>query len=624
MINRSLFLSFLIAFLFSLTHIQTSLAVSTTTRDLGTNIIRQNGDFSASLYLSKPSNSSLSTLTIKQGLWSGTYADISVYLNDRYLGQFRASNAYLNPGPEYSSFSTTGFLVEGTNSILFRVVSFYNPRLYYVEYVIGEVSLAYDGTPTTLTEGPVADQWAAHYNGPGNTNDGASAMAIDSLGNIYVTGYSDGTDSAHDYATIKYDTSGNQLWVVRYNGPGNGNDEATAIAVDANGNVYVTGGSGGIGTSQDFATIKYSADGNELWAVRYNGPGNGSDRAIALVVDAEGSIYVTGSSQVLPDTSVTEYTTIKYNSDGNEIWTARYNGLPPASDESGPCGLKVDAFGNVYVTGSSRASDVMADYTSTYATVKYDQNGNEKWVAVYNGKNGDEIASALAVDATGNVYVTGTSSGADTNSGYATIKYDSDGNKLWETFYSGPNDGSSRANALAMDSEGNVYVTGYSSATTLMDSTSDYATVKYDANGNEIWVARYNGPYNEWDCPTALAVDVAGNVYVTGLSYNQGTLINDYATIKYDTSGNQLWVARYNGPGNGNDEAMAIAVDGAGNVYVAGAITGMNSGYDFATIKLVPNITDDGGGGDSNNGGGGSGGGGGGGGGGCFLNAITN
>ena len=172
---------------------------------------------------------------------------------------------------------------------------------------------------------------------------------------------------------------------------------------------------------------------------------------------------------------------------------------------------------------------------------------------------------------------------------------------------------------FAVDTTGNAYVTGYSVGSYTSD---DYATVKYDANGNEIWVARYNGPYNEWDCPTALAVDVAGNVYVTGLSYNQGTLINDYATIKYDTSGNQLWVARYNGPGNGNDEAMAIAVDGAGNVYVAGAITGMNSGYDFATIKLVPNITDDGGGGDSNNGGGGSGGGGGGGG--CFLNAITN
>ena len=99
-----------------------------------------------------------------------------------------------------------------------------------------------------------------------------------------------------DYATLKYDPSGNLLWEKRYKGPGNGADGATAMAVDAAGNVYVTGESGGVGSGLDYATLKYDASGNLLWEKRYNGPGNASDRATAIAVDAAGNVYVTGYS----------------------------------------------------------------------------------------------------------------------------------------------------------------------------------------------------------------------------------------------------------------------------------------------------------------------------------------
>ncbi|MBI2303339.1 MAG: SBBP repeat-containing protein [Chloroflexi bacterium] len=99
----------------------------------------------------------------------------------------------------------------------------------------------------------------ARYNGPGNSTDEARAMAVDGSGNVYVAGVSAGSDGYFDYATIKYDTGGNQVWVARYNGPGNADDMARALAVDGAGNVYVTGYSAGIGTSSDYATIKYSA-----------------------------------------------------------------------------------------------------------------------------------------------------------------------------------------------------------------------------------------------------------------------------------------------------------------------------------------------------------------------------
>jgi hypothetical protein len=98
-------------------------------------------------------------------------------------------------------------------------------------------------------------------------------MVIDIHGNVYVTGSSQGLTSSYDYVTIKYDASGNQIWNARYDGLGNTYDEAKSIAVDSTGNVYVTGSSIGLNNNYDYATIKYDSSGNQLWVARYDGPG---------------------------------------------------------------------------------------------------------------------------------------------------------------------------------------------------------------------------------------------------------------------------------------------------------------------------------------------------------------
>jgi len=444
-------------------------------------------------------------------------------------------------------------------------------------YVTGssEFSGFYPDYVTIKYNGSGVKQWVARYNGPSNSDDQATALAVDAAGNVYVTGYSVDLGTSKDYATIKYNASGFEQWVARYNGPSNSDDQATTLAVDAAGNVYVTGYSPGTSTSNDYATIKYNASGVQQWAARYNGPGNFIDQATALAVDTTGNVYVTGYS--FGSSINYDYATIKYNPSGVEQWVARYNGVGNYDDKATTLAVD-DAAGNVYVTGNSVGSGIGSDY----ATIKYNASGVEQWVARYDGPGSDDDqATALAVDAVGNIYVTGSSEVSIISSDYATIKYNGSGVEQWVARYNGPGSGDDQATALAVDAAGNVYVTGYSVGSGI---GFDYATIKYNGSGVEQWVARYNGPVNFDDQATALAVDTVGNVYVTGSSVDFRTY-TDYATIKYNGSGVEQWVARYNGLGSGDDQATALAVDTVGNVYVTGYSVGSATFYDYATIK---------------------------------------
>jgi hypothetical protein len=420
------------------------------------------------------------------------------------------------------------------------------------------------------------EQWVARYNGQGEAN----SIAVDSTtGTAYVTGFSTGAGTGQDYATVAYDATGTELWVARYDGPGHGSDVARGIALDnSTGNVYVTGYSWGVSMSSEYATVAYDSTGSELWVARYNGPGNGSHSATAIAVDSTGNVYVTGISWGGTATQF-DYATIKYDATGTELWVARYNG--PASGNDGATAIAVDSgTGNVYVTGNSLGT---GQPFGDYATVAYDRTGMQLWVARYTGPgNMFNNAKAIAVDSrTGNVYVTGESMGIGTFTDYATVAYDSNGAQLWVARYNGPGNDKDEANAIAVDGAGNVYVTGESAG---LGTLIDYATVAYDSNGAELWVARYNGPANGYDIANAIAVDSSGSVYVTGRSEGIGTGY-DYATIAYNSAtAAEQWVARYNGPGNGQDIAYAIAVDSTRNVYVTGGSTGIGTG-DFATIK---------------------------------------
>jgi DNA-binding beta-propeller fold protein YncE len=444
---------------------------------------------------------------------------------------------------------------------------------------------------------PGAQLWASRYSGSGNGQDEPFSMAMSPDGaTVYVTGISTGTSSGLDYTTVAYSTAtGAQLWASQYNGPANGDDYAQSVAVSPDGTtVFVTGYSMGTNTGSDYATVAYSAGtGAQLWVKRYNGPGNGQDYAASVAVSPAGDkVFVTGQSA---GATSPDYATIAYNAaTGTQLWVKRYNG-PAKSLDSATSVAVSPSGGTVFVTGESTGINSGTDY----ATVAYNAaTGAQLWVKRYNGRgNSLDVASSVAVSPDGKtVFVTGRTTsiftgGSSQGLDYATIAYNATtGAQLWVKRYNGPGKDADYAFSVAVSPAGDkVFVTGFSTG---IGTGLDYATIAYNAaTGAQLWVKRYNGPANSQDGGYSLAVSPdGGTVYVTGESTITTTPDpasgQDYTTIAYSTAtGAQLWASSYNGPGNGQDFATSMAVSPAtGTVFVTGQSEGTNTGPDYATV----------------------------------------
>jgi len=318
--------------------------------------------------------------------------------------------------------------------------------------------LKYDSLGTLL--------WSRTYNGPSSEADVPNALALDSVGDAFVTGRSHGGSAGYDYLTIAYKPNGDTAWVRRYSGTASGYDEAFGVGMDRQTCVVVTGRSYMDSTRADYLTLKYSPTGDTLWSRRYDG-NHGDDIASDLILDAAGNVYVTGKSLGAAGNDVL---TLKYAPDGTLRWAGRYDG--PAGGEDEGTGMTLDRFGNVAVCGSAATSGGTTDAL----ILKYDSLGTLCWARTYDGPTGgNDVARAVASDSLGNLYLTGRSVGVGTQEDFFTACYDSGGTRRWVQHYDGQG-GYDEALGIGLDRQGDVLVTGQSWG----GATSwDGATIKY-------------------------------------------------------------------------------------------------------------------------------------------------
>lgn len=305
-----------------------------------------------------------------------------------------------------------------------------------------------------------------------------------------------------------------------------------------------------------------------------NSAADSNETAYEIALDASGNIYVVGFS--FNTAGNADIFTVKYNNAGVRQWVARYNG-PAKGDDIG-YGLALDANANVYVAGTSSNALGYDDAV----TVKYNSAGVLQWAKRYDGVGlrHDGIFD-VQLDVASNVYVGGYTQPDSAHVDLLTIKYDATGTQQWLAQYHGVGSDTATVWELAVDAAQNVYVTGYANGPT---GNWDFATIKYNSTGTEQWVALYNAPADSVDFATGIALDQSGNVYVTGASSNANHNF-DYVTLKYDSLGVRQWTARHDSKSQDDDQAFDLALDAKGNVLVTGGSVRTGAGVDFATIK---------------------------------------
>jgi len=449
----------------------------------------------------------------------------------------------------------------------------------------------------------------------------------------------------NDIFIAKYDASGNYLWAKRMGGTGS--DIGNAIALDGLGNVYVTGSFAGtadfdpsVGTAElmsagggDIFIAQYDASGNYLWAKRMGGTGNDIGNAIAL--DGLGNVHVTGSfagtadfdpgplAANLTGVGSNDIFIAKYDASGNYVWA---KSVGSSGLDSGN-GIAVDGSGNVHMTGQFTGT---ADFDPGAGTAnltslggneafiaKYDASGNYVWAKRVGGSSGD-VSHALVLDGSGNVHVTGYFNGTadfDPGAGTASLmsvgtqdifiaKYDASGNYVWAKWAGGSI--SDFGYGIALDGTGNVHVTGYFSLTADFDPGTGIANLtsvgdrdifiaKYDASGNYLWAKAIGGAGT--DTGYGIAVDGSSNVYATGgfinskvdfdpgagtVELSAGFANQDAFVVRLSSAGDLGWAIHlgYYGSQPFGMECRAIVRDASGNVYATGNFAGLNVDFD--------------------------------------------
>ena len=440
------------------------------------------------------------------------------------------------------------------------------------------------------------------------THDYANGVVTDSSGNVYVTGGAkgrlDGNTSAGntDLFMLKYNSSGTKQWTKQLGS--SGRDSANAIAIDSSGNLYVTGMTfGGLdwntsAGSNDLFVVKYNSSGTKQWTEQLGSAS--SDIANGVATDSSGNVYLAGvtyggldgnSNQDNSDLFV-----VKYNSSGTKQWTKQYG--TDRYDEAR--GVATDSSGNVYVVGGTKGNlNGISNSGRTDAfVIKFNSSDTKQWTKKL-GTWQNDLANGVATDSSGNFYVTGFTyqdMDGNTSAGNADLfvaKYNSSGTKQWtKQLGTSKHD---RARGVVTDSSGNVYVTGDTYGGLDGNTNAGYNdlfVVKYNSSGTKQWTKQLGT--SSTDLANGVATDSSGNVYVAGGTYggldgNTNAGNSDLFVVKYNSSGTKQWTKQLGS--SSRDYDYGVATDSSRNVYVSGDTYGgldnnTNAGYnDLFVVK---------------------------------------
>ena len=382
------------------------------------------------------------------------------------------------------------------------------------------------------------------------------------------------------------------LWTRQF---GTRHDEdAAGLAVDASGNVFVTGSTSGQLPGQtsfgfsDAWVRKYDDAGNEVWTRQFGASEEGADSGEGAAVDSQGNLLVVGrTAKALSGTSAGSFDGYlrKYSGDGNELFTVQFG----TAGRDQAMRVAVDGEDNAYVLGETRGEfegQTNAGKEDVFLA-KFDSSGEQVWLKQFGTEDTDTSEDLFA--AGDYVYVAGSTLGeldptvtktARDNDAYI-MKIDSSGEQVWVRQFGGGEAQSDAAFAVAVDGDGNVLVAGRTSGELPDQSTwggFDAFLRKYDAEGTVLWTEQFGSDQGLLDSDTAfgVAVDSDGNTYVTGTT--EGHLpgmtafrAGDVWLRKYDPDGEDTWTRQFGSDEVESGQRVVVTADA---VYVAGTTTG--------------------------------------------------
>jgi hypothetical protein len=423
------------------------------------------------------------------------------------------------------------------------------------------------------------ERWIYRYNGLADSSDNASSIVVGTDGNLYVAGTSYGSGTYDDLTVVSLTDSGDERWVYRYNGPGNYEDEAHAIAMGLDGNLYVAGASHGSGTLLDFTVVSLTALGEERWIYRRDGSRNYHDQAFSVVMGSDGNLYAAGISS--GSVNLDEFTVVGLTDSGSERWVYQYDS--PGIGPNGARTVVVGFDGYLYAAGLSQGDTTISDFT----VVSLTDSGAERWVYRYSGiHNGSDQAYSIVVGSDSNLYAIGGSQGTGTSYDFIVVSLTDLGMERWVYRYNGPADGMDYAYSVATGVDGNLYVAGWSEGS---GTFMDFTVVSLTDSGAERWVYRYDGSAHGSDMANSIVTASDGCIYVAGWSKESGTG-GDFTVVSLDTAGVERWVYRYDGPANYHDAAYSIDIGSDGDLYAAGRSAGSATGDDLTVVRLGPDV----------------------------------